>query len=104
MIKIVKTQKRLNTDIPFYEDAYDSPAHYKEHVYKNYIRNGKMISTARSLSEDKLTQTIIMTWDTVDSFLDFCTDDFCINEYISIVSQYEICNQFEIDISIDNSN
>jgi len=103
MLRIIKTQVRTSLDVPFYDDtASSNDPEYRKYVYNNFIANNKLIKTERAISEDGLTMTILMTWDSEDSFLDLCTDEFC-GKYLIRANQYNMLNGIASDIRIDKS-
>lgn len=104
MIKVIKTTTRPNNSIPFFEDIEEAPADYKKYVYDNFIANKKMLKTENLRSSDELVITTVMTWSDEDSFLDLCTDEYCINRYLYKVNQYNILNDIFTEIIIVKSD
>jgi hypothetical protein len=75
MFKIIKTQKRPNTHIPFFHElTSDAVTSIMSYFMKNYKDTGKFISVSRTLSEDALTSTTVTIWRSHEDFLDLVTD------------------------------
>ena len=68
MIKVINQYTRPSTDISFYSDP-----NFKTYVSITYIMSGKFKSETM-LSEDGLTKTTSMSWDSSDDYLDFLKD------------------------------
>lgn len=79
MIRITKTQTRVDTSVPFF-DAKDDAA--KIYFYNKFIKNLKFIADIKTLSNDKLTLVSVSDWASVEDYLDLLTDEYC---YINIV-------------------
>lgn len=75
MFKIIKTQKRPNTHVPFFHELTSETAtSAMSYFMKNYRDTGKFISASRTLSEDMLTSTTVTIWRSHEDFLDLVTD------------------------------
>ena len=74
--KVIKTQTRLSTKIPFSFQFYPQTEKQKLYVEENYIKNKKLLTVKSEMSKDGLVSIIIVTWKSIEDFLDFAVDDW----------------------------
>jgi len=101
MLKIIKTQIRPSIDIPFfYQSKFVNPK-YGEHLKTNYLDTGKLIKIERSISDDQLTTTIVMEWKSQKDLLEYMNDEFCIENFLKISTEYEHLHNIVSKMSFD---
>lgn len=92
MITLTKIQTRPSIDIPFFFETNLVSKEYGEYLKKTYKDTGKLISFNRVMSEDKLTVTTDVVWESQEAFAEFFTDTKCIDQFLKISSEYEQLN------------
>jgi hypothetical protein len=98
MFRITKKTIRPSIDIQFFTEAHPTSNTYKEYMYKHYIQTGKIIKVHQEISEDGLTATQIMDWNSREDFLDFLTVNVCEEELIAPGQLYDINNNIATEI------
>lgn len=92
MYKIVKTQTRTSVDVPFYHEYAVSEQTYKDYFKKNYIDAKKLLSYNTIMSEDRLTATHTLIWESRQAFLNFNTDLYIYRNQAEPARNYDIDN------------
>lgn len=83
MFKIIKKQTRPSTDIPFFFEANPNAAIVGKHMKEKYHDTGKLLSSTREFSEDRLKVVMTIYYRSYDDFKDFISDNFC-EKYIFV--------------------
>lgn len=97
MFKIVKKQTRPNTNIPFFFEMNPNGKIVGEHMKEKYHDTGKLVSSNRQFSEDRLTVVMTIWYRSYDDFKDFISDSFC-EKYIFVPNTlYDIDNGITSD-------
>ena len=97
MFQTVRQQIRPNTSVEFYSPD-QSPNITREilrYQFINYIKNGKQIDVTKSISEDGLTQTITVLWDSQASQEEY-TNDLTIKAIFEDGEAYRVANGIEL--------
>jgi hypothetical protein len=90
MLKIIKTQRRPNTHVPFfYEVTSETATTALSYFIKKYKETGKFISISRTLSEDALTSTTVTIWRSHEDFLELLTDGKYYDDAILLNKAYD---------------
>jgi hypothetical protein len=76
MWQIVRKQVRPNTNVEFYDPTTSSTLdrNILRYFFQNYIVTGKHIDVTKTLSEDGLTQTITVLWESQEAETEFTND------------------------------
>ena len=88
-------------DIPFYFEKHITQEYYNNYFYKNYIVSKKFVSSSLNYTDDKLTATLISTWASQASFLEFVADKYCHDTRITPNRKYDIDNEITVDNEIE---
>lgn len=96
--KIKRIQKRPSTDILFFHETNLISNDYEVYFAKNYRETKKIISFFKELSDDKLTVTTIIEWQSEDALVEFLNDPFCQEKYLKISAEYELQNNVKTEI------
>jgi hypothetical protein len=99
MYTLIKTQKRLSEDTPFFFECYKYPVEYLKYVNKNYIETGKLINYQKIVSSDNMTVEYTSTWLSRDVFLSYVTDEI-VYDFISKANDHDINNDIESSLII----
>lgn len=89
MITVIKTQTRPTADIPFFFETPMAKSEYSDYLKINYKDTGKLVSSAREMSEDKLTITMTSVWKDQEAFAEFFGDPYCVDTFLKISSEYD---------------
>jgi hypothetical protein len=94
MIQLTVKEIRPNTSVNFFEGIQDPSVDQsiRDYFFENYIETGKLIATEKNLSEDGLTLTKIMIWNSDQDRQDFIKDPFLIQHMHSKKSKYNAEN------------
>ena len=76
MWQIVRKQVRPNTSVDFYDPTTSTTLdkNILRYFFQNYILTGKHIDVAKAVSEDGLTQTITVLWESQEAEAEFAND------------------------------
>jgi hypothetical protein len=76
MWQVVRQQSRPNTSVEFYDPANSTTLdrNVLKYVFQNYIVTGKHIDVTKTVSEDGLTQTITVLWESQEAETEFTND------------------------------
>jgi hypothetical protein len=102
MFKLVKKQKRTSTDVPFFFEANPQSKKYIQYIVSKYINTGLLESSEWVISEDGLEATLVTKWKTPDDFLQFVSDEVCIENQIQPGQVYDAANEIASDLITDN--
>lgn len=73
MFILTKKSIRPSTNVEFYATTNEYLLHFKS----TYVVSGKIISSVKEISDDQLTLTMKITWDSMQSYLDYNNDPVC---------------------------
>lgn len=99
--KVIKTQTRLSTKIPFSFQFYPQTEKQKLYVEENYIKNKKLLTVKSEMSKDGLVSIIIVTWKSIEDFLDFAVDDWFAATDGNDKIRYDLKNNIKTVIRIE---
>ena len=76
MWQVVRKQVRPNTTVEFYDPSTSSTLDRSilQYFFQNYILTGKHIDVTKTVSEDGLTQTITVLWESQEAETEFTND------------------------------
>lgn len=76
MWQVVRKQVRPNTSVEFYDPTTSSTLdrNVLRYFFQNYIVTGKHIDVTKTVSEDGLTQTITVLWESQEAETEFTND------------------------------
>ena len=76
MYKTIRQQIRPNTDVEFYspENSSNITQDMKRYLFFTYVSTGKQLDVEKTISEDGLTQTITILWDSEESNNEYMID------------------------------
>lgn len=100
MYIITKKQTRPSVEIPFYFEKNEISDEYKNYFQKKFVETGKIRLSSLTYSDDRLTITRVLTWESRDAFLEFTTDPFCYDTVIEPNRLYDIEHDITSDIEI----
>lgn len=86
---IKRTQTRPTTDIPFFFETNLVSKEYNIYLKTKYIDTGKLIKSTRTMSDDKLSITLITEWKSQEAFSEYFSDSFCRDKFLKISAEYE---------------
>lgn len=93
MFKLVKKQTRISKEVPFYFQAKPQSSAYIEYIVTKYIHSGKLKSSEWVISEDGLEATLVTEWQSPDDFLNFVSDEVCLETQIQPSQIYDAENK-----------
>lgn len=76
---VTRTYQRPNINIPFFEDLKTRDNAY---IIRNFVQNGKFVSSSKVDSADGLTRTYTRTWLDEDSYLEFISDQIVFKTHV----------------------
>lgn len=78
MFQVIVKEIRPNTSVNFFQGVQDPlmDQSIKDYYFQNYIENGKFIAAEKNLSEDGLTLTKTMIWESSQARQDFINDQY----------------------------
>jgi hypothetical protein len=76
MWQVVRKQVRPNTTVEFYDPSTSSTLDRSilQYFFQNYILTGKHIDVTKTVSEDGLTQTITVLWESQEAEIEFTNE------------------------------
>jgi hypothetical protein len=100
MYTVTKKQTRRSKDIPFYFEKYETSEEYKKYFYNKFIVTKKFLSSSLTYTDDKLSITRVVSWESKDAFLAFTSDSYCYDMMIYPNRMYDIEHEITSDIEI----
>lgn len=99
MFKTIRQQIRPNTSVEFYSPDQSpnlAEAMFK-HQYKTYIQTKKQLKVTKDLSEDGLTQTVTIFWESREAAKEYANDPI-IQDMIKDSENYRNAHGIELKI------
>jgi hypothetical protein len=91
MYKSFRKQVRISTDVPFYFEKYPATPEIKKYVYIA-TQQGKILSSERKFSDDRLEFSSTIVFNCKDSFLELISDPFYYENVIIPNKEYNFEN------------
>ena len=88
-ITITRIQTRPSTDIPFFFEIEQDRTEYENYLKTKYRDTGKLLGFDRTMSNDRLTATSNITWESQEAFAEFFADSYCVENFLSVSAEYE---------------
>jgi hypothetical protein len=89
MFKLIKKSTRPDPNTPFFNETREPSEEFKNYVYENYFKTGKMLQVKRELSEDKSQFIMTVEWASHEAFMEFISDDVCVKNSIGPNEMYD---------------
>jgi hypothetical protein len=103
MYTSISIQTRPNKDIAFWSASEHGSSEYIKYVRASYFETGKIKKTENSLSDDGLTLTTKVSWDSEHAFLEFRNDNKVITDFLDPFNAYS--EKLKITVSsLDEKN
>ena len=99
--KVIKTQTRPSTKIPFSFQVYPQTEKQKLYLEENYIKTKKLLSVKNKMSKDGLVWVSTSKWKSIEDFLDFAVDDWFAASNGSDKTRHELKNNIKSEIRIE---
>ena len=99
MFQTIRKQIRPNTSVEFYspEKSPNITKSILKHQFQNYILTGKQIDVVKEISEDGLTQTITILWESKQAQQEFVNDPV-MQTMINDSESYRLANNITLEI------
>lgn len=90
MFELVRKITRPSPDIEFFSirTCKDIPPEALDYFAETYKNTGKRISDARTLSDDRLTETVVEIWDSRESYLEYLCDAYIDDNITAHAKEY----------------
>jgi hypothetical protein len=86
-----------------FNEVYNTSAEFKEYVTENYVKTGKMLSVKREWSEDNNQFILTVDWASHEAFLEFVSDEVCVQNSIGPNHMYDTSNEIESQTTTEES-
>jgi hypothetical protein len=100
-LTLTRIQTRPSTDIPFFFETNLVSKDYEEYLKKTYRDTGKILGFDRTISDDKLTVTTNLIWESSAAFAEYYTDPICIEKFLTVSAEYEQTNNIKSESLAD---
>ena len=89
--KTTRTALRIDASVPFYEDqlGVHEAVDYIQTTYKD---TGKFLSKTVTVSDNDKLSTTEVVWDSVNSWMEFISDTYLIENFFTPLRAYEVVN------------
>jgi hypothetical protein len=93
MFNVIKIQTRPTTSTPFFCEIHTPSDEYTAYFKEKYAKTKKWIKSKSELSEDQLSFKVVTSWNSQDDFINFVSDEYIINNSISINQKHDAEHQ-----------
>lgn len=99
MFKITRKQKRNDQSIAFFDPKNSMSEEVRNHIQQNYILTGKLLLSEDELSQDGLTLTTVIFWDSESSAREFGNDPVVSENLFKSGKSFTSDNNIELSIT-----